>query len=160
MIKVGILTISDKASSGERVDKSGMVIKEMITSALSGEIKFYQVVPDEKEIIKESLIKMGDELNLDLILTCGGTGFSPRDVTPEATLQIIDKEVPGIPEIMRIKGYQHTPRAMLSRAVAGIRKKSLIINLPGSEKGVRESLEVIIPVLPHAMEVLQGKTGE
>lgn len=159
MIKVGILTVSDKGSRGEREDKSGKAIKEMLAEAFTCEIKFYEVVPDEKDIIKEKLTKMCDELSLDLILTCGGTGFSPRDVTPDATREVIDKDVPGIPEIMRTDGRKHTPRAMLSRAVAGIRKKSLIINLPGSERGVRESLEIIIPVLPHAIEILQGRTG-
>jgi len=159
MIKVGILTISDKGSRGEREDLSGKVIEEMVKK-INGEVKYYKIIPDEKEMIQEELIKTVDNLNLDLILTTGGTGLGKRDVTPEATLAIIEKEIPGISEIIRIKSFKKTNRAILSRGVAGIRKESLIINLPGSPKGVRESLEIVLEALPHGIEILKGQTAE
>lgn len=157
MIRVGILTASDKGSKGQRADESGKTIGDMVGS-IEGEVVIYKIVPDERHIISSVLIEMSD--CSDLILTTGGTGFSPRDVTPEATLDIIDRQVPGFPEAMRQKSLQITPRAMLSRAVAGIRNRTLIINLPGSPKAVRESLEVILPVLPHAVQILKEQTGE
>lgn len=159
MIKVGILTASDKGYAGERTDESGKIIMEMVKH-MGAEVSHYIIVPDERSKISESLKKMVDELGMDLILTTGGTGFSPRDITPEATLDIIDRQVPGIPEAMRQRSLEITPRAMLSRCIAGIRCKTLIINLPGSPKGVRECLEVVLPVLPHAIEILKGQTGE
>ena len=159
MIKVGILTISDKGSRGEREDLSGKVIEEVIRK-INGEVKYYQIIPDEKEMIKEELIKAVDKLNLDLILTTGGTGLGKRDVTPEATLAIIEKEVPGISEIIRSESFKKTNRAILSRGVSGIRKESLIINLPGSPKVVRESLEIILEALPHGIEILKGQATE
>ena len=159
MIKVGILTISDKGSRGEREDLSGKVIEEIVKK-INGEVKYYQIIPDEKDIIREELIKAVDKLHLDLILTTGGTGLAKRDVTPEATLAIIEKEVPGISEIIRSESFKKTNRAILSRGMAGIRKESLIINLPGSPKGVRESLEIILEALPHGIEILIGQTTE
>ena len=159
MIKVGILTISDKGSRGEREDLSGKVIKEVVKK-VNGEVKYYQIIPDEKDIIQEELIKAVYNLHLDLILTTGGTGLGKRDVTPEATLAIIEKEVPGISEIIRSESFKKTNRAILSRGVAGIRKESLIINLPGSPKGVRESLEIILDALPHGIEILKGQVTE
>ena len=159
MIKVGILTISDKGSQGEREDLSGRVIKEVIRK-INGEVKYYKIIPDEKDIIQEELIKAVDKLHLDLILTTGGTGLAKRDVTPDATLKIIEKEVSGISEIIRSESFKKTNRAILSRAVAGIRKESLIINLPGSPKGVRESLEIILDALPHGIEILKGQATE
>jgi len=159
MIKVGILTISDKGSRGEREDLSGKTIKDIIVR-IEGTVEYYKIIPDEKEMIKEELIKAVDKLNLDLILTTGGTGLGKRDVTPEATLAIIEKEVPGISEIIRSESFKKTNRAILSRAVAGIRKESLIINLPGSPKGVRESLEIILEALPHGIEILKGQATE
>jgi len=159
MIKVGILTISDKGSRGEREDLSGKVIEEVIKK-INGEVKYYQIIPDEKEIIQEELIKAVDKLHLDLILTTGGTGLAKRDVTPEATLAIIEKEVSGISEIIRSESFKKTNRAILSRGVAGIRKESLIVNLPGSSKGVRESLEIVLEALPHGIEILKGQTAE
>jgi len=159
MIKVGILTISDKGSRGEREDLSGKVIEELVRK-INGEVKYYQIIPDEKNIIQEELIKSVDNLHLDLILTTGGTGLGKRDVTPEATLAIIEKEVPGISEIIRSESFKKTNRAILSRGVAGIRKESLIINLPGSPKGVRESLEIILDALPHGIEILSGQVTE
>ncbi|MCX7923726.1 MAG: molybdopterin adenylyltransferase [Clostridia bacterium] len=159
MITVGILTASDKGSMGERQDESGKVIAEMINE-INGEVSDYRMVPDEREIISAALKSMADDKGIDLILTTGGTGFSPRDITPEATLDIIERQVPGIPEAMRSKSLEITPKAMLSRAIAGIRGKTLIVNLPGSPKGVKECLSVILPVLPHAIEILKGQTGE
>lgn len=159
MINVGILTISDKGSRGEREDLSGKVIEEIVKK-INGEVKYYQIVPDEKDIIQEELIKAVDILHLDLILTTGGTGLAKRDVTPDATLEVIEKEVPGISEIIRSESFKKTNRAILSRGMAGIRKESLIINLPGSPKGVRESLEIILDALPHGIEILKGQVTE
>jgi len=158
MFNIGVITISDKGSRGEREDLSGPEIKRMIAGL--GTVESYLIIPDEKEEIKAALKMMADELMLDLILTTGGTGFSGRDVTPEATLEVVEKNVPGIPEAMRAASMKITPKAMLSRAAAGIRGKSLIINLPGSPKGVRENLESILPALKHGLEILTGKTGE
>lgn len=159
MIRVGILTISDKGSRGEREDLSGEVIKEIVKK-INGEVEYYQIIPDEKDVIQEELIKAVDELHIELILTTGGTGLGKRDVTPEATLAIIEKEVPGISEIIRSESFKKTNRAILSRGVAGVRKESLIINLPGSPKGVRESLEIILDALPHGIEILKGQATE
>ncbi len=156
---VGIITVSDKGSEGEREDASGPVIEEII-KRIGGRVEKYVIVPDEKRDIKEAIIDMSDTLGLNLILTTGGTGFSKRDITPEATLEVIERYVPGIPEAMRAKSLQATPKAMLSRAQAGIRKQSLIINLPGSPKGVRENLEAIIPALKHGIEILTGQASE
>lgn len=157
-MKVGILTISDKGARGEGEDRSGPAIREMMEAA-GGEIVRAKIVPDEQDEIRAALIDWSDE-GLDLILTTGGTGFSPRDWTPEATKAVIDRETPGIPEAMRRAGLDKTPTAMLSRAAAGIRKSTLIINLPGSEKAVRESLEAILPALPHGVEILKGSATE
>ena len=159
MIKVGILTISDKGSKGEREDLSGKAIEEAVKK-INGEVKYYQIIPDEKDIIQEELIKAVDNLHLDLILTTGGTGLAKRDVTPDATLEVIEKEVSGISEIIRSESFKKTNRAILSRGVAGIRKESLIINLPGSPKGVRESLEIVLKALPHGIEILKGQATE
>ena len=159
MIKVGILTISDKGSKGEREDLTGKVIEEVVKK-INGEVKYYQIIPDEKDIIQKELIKVVDKLHLDLILTTGGTGLAKRDVTPEATLEVIEKEVSGISEIIRSESFKKTDRAILSRGVAGIRKESLIINLPGSPKGVRESLEIVLEALPHGIEILKGQAAE
>ena len=159
MFTVGIITVSDKGYAGLREDQSGPAIEKML-EAIGGRIADYKIVPDELGKISEAILSMTDGQGIDLVLTTGGTGFSPRDVTPEATLAVIEKQVPGIPEAMRLVSMQVTPKAMLSRAVAGIRKRSLIINLPGSTKGAAESLEAILPALPHGILILQGKTGE
>lgn len=159
VMRVAILTASDKGSRGEREDLSAQVIKEMITAA-GGRVVAYDVVPDEKEILKLKMMEYADNARVDLILTTGGTGLSPRDVTPEATRAVIHREVPGIAEAMRAEGLKKTPHAMLSRAVAGHRGNTLIINLPGSPRAVRENLEVVLPAIPHALEILQGRGGE
>jgi molybdenum cofactor synthesis domain-containing protein len=157
-MKIGILTISDKGARGEREDRSGPAIRQMMEAA-GGEIVRAKIVPDEQDEIRAALVEWSDE-GLDLILTTGGTGFSPRDWTPEATKAVLDRETPGIAEAMRRAGMEKTPTAMLSRAAAGIRKRTLIVNLPGSEKAVRESLEAILPALPHGVEVLKGAASD
>jgi molybdopterin adenylyltransferase len=159
MFTVGILTISDKSSRGERQDISGEAIREMLSS-MDVRIVDYDIIPDEKELIVEKLVKWADEDHLDVLLTTGGTGLTPRDVTPEATLSVVDRIVPGFAEAMRAESLKKTPVAMLSRAVVGTRGECLIINLPGSPKAVRECLEVILPALPHAVETLKGQAGE
>ncbi len=159
MLNAGILTISDKGARGERQDKSGKMIEEMLSGANSRTVK-YEIVPDEKGIIAQKLAQWADGGEVDVILTTGGTGLSQRDVTPEATLSILEKVVPGFGEAMRAGTLKATPMAMLSRAVAGIRKKCLIINLPGSPKAVRECLEVVMPAIPHAVGVIKGDITE
>ena len=158
MFRTGILVMSDKGARGEREDLSGKKIEEMLGPGYS--VEYYEIVPDEKDIIAEKLRHACDIQGLDLVLTSGGTGFSNRDVTPDATLEVIEKLAPGISEAIRYYGLQKTPKAMLSRAVAGIRGKTLIINMPGSVKGVRESLEAILPALGHGLEILAGSAGE
>lgn len=158
MYKTGILIMSDKGSRGEREDLSGQQIRDMLKSDYS--FDYYEIIPDEKDIIMEKMIAACDEMKLDLLLTSGGTGFSSRDVTPDATLAVIEKVIPGIPEAIRYYGLQKTPKAMLSRAVAGIRGKTLIINLPGSVKGVRESLEAVLPALGHGLDIICGSGSE
>jgi molybdenum cofactor synthesis domain-containing protein len=157
MIKAAILTISDKGSRGEREDKSSQVIREVIKE-IDAETTLYSIVPDEKELIIEKLQEMKKEV--DLILTTGGTGVGPRDVTPEATRSVIEKELPGYGEAMRMEGFKVTPRAIGSRAIAGIAGRCLIINLPGSPKAVEECLRVVLPVIPHTIELIKGEVGE
>jgi molybdenum cofactor synthesis domain-containing protein len=159
MITVGIITMSDKGSRGEREDLSGEEIRRMIIG-LPAEVRAYEIIPDELDIIKDKLIEYVDKKGLDLIITTGGTGVSPRDVTPEATLAVIEKELPGVSEVMRAESLKKTPNAMISRAVCGIRKESLIINLPGSPRAVRENLIVVLPVITHALEKIKGSTAE
>lgn len=152
----GIVCVSDRCSKGICEDKSGPLISEVL-SAL-GKTEKYVLVPDEKDEIEKTLIHLCDDEKINVVFTTGGTGFSPRDITPEATKAVIEKDVPGISEAIRLKSLEITDKAMLSRAVSGIRKNSLIINLPGSPKAVKEALEVVISVLPHAVEVLSGNT--
>ncbi len=159
MIKAAILTISDKGSRGEREDGTGEVLRNLLEES-GYEIVYYKIIPDEIDKIVKELMKASDELKVDLIITNGGTGFSKRDVTPEATLKVIHKQVPGIPEAMRIKSLQITSKAMLSRAVAGIRNETLIINLPGSPKGAVENLQVVMPALRHGIDILKGEASE
>ena len=158
MFSIGIITASDKGSRGEREDLSGRVIATMMQEL--GQIKCYKVVADDIDLIRQEMLMMSDELKLDLVLTTGGTGLGPRDVTPEATLTVVDRQVPGIAEAMRARSMEVTSRAMLSRAVAGMRGKTLIINLPGSPKGVQECLEVILPALEHGLAIMKGEASE
>jgi molybdopterin adenylyltransferase len=159
MFRAGIITVSDKGSQGQRRDLSGPAIAEMLAES---SISIYRtiIIPDEIDQIAETIAKLADEEKLDLILTTGGTGVSPRDVTPDATLKVIDKEVPGMAEAMRQASFKITPHAMISRAVAGIRGSCLIVNLPGSPKGAKENLAVILPALNHAIEKIKGDTTD
>jgi molybdopterin adenylyltransferase len=159
MIRAAIITLSDKGSKGEREDESGMIIREMIMS-IGASVGHYEVLPDEKPGIVEVLSRLSDSGTIDLILTTGGTGVSPRDVTPEATREVVERELPGMAEAMRAESLKKTPHAMISRAIAGIRKRTLIVNLPGSPRAVRENLAVILPALPHAIEKINGDPRE
>jgi molybdenum cofactor synthesis domain-containing protein len=153
MITAAVLTLSDKGSKGEREDLSGPVIAGVL-AGIGAEVTHHDILPDERDLIRDQLLRYVGKV--DLILTTGGTGLSSRDVTPEATMDVIEREIPGIAETMRMEGLQKTRRSMLSRAVAGVRGKTLIINLPGSPAAVRENLAVIIDVLPHAIEKIKG----
>jgi len=159
MFRAAIITLSDKGSKGEREDESGMIIREMILS-MGASVSHYEILPDEKPGIVEVLSRLSDSGTIDLILTTGGTGVSPRDVTPEATREVIERELPGMAEAMRAESLKKTPHAMISRAIAGIRKRTLIVNLPGSPRAVRENLAVILPALPHAIEKINGDLRE
>lgn len=156
LIRAGVLTISDRAARGETEDASGPLIETLLRERLRAMIVVTSIVPDERNVIAEVLRRWADEADIDLILTTGGTGFAPRDVTPEATRAIIEREAPGFAEAMRTASLAVTPHAMLSRSVAGIRGRTLIVNLPGSPKAARENLETILPALPHAVELLQS----
>jgi len=158
-LALGILTISDKGAAGHRQDVSGQTIRELL-AALGGTVVRYEIVPDEQENIQATLSRWADSEEVDVIFTTGGTGLGPRDVTPEATLAVVDKVVPGIAEVMRSASLSKTPMAMLSRATAGTRNRCLIINLPGSPKAVRECLEAILPAMPHAVEIIKGIVTE
>jgi molybdopterin adenylyltransferase len=159
VIKFGILTISDKGSRGERYDGSGAAIQDRV-ALMNSRVVRYDIIPDEIDIIRNRLIEWADSGDVDVILTTGGTGLGPRDVTPEATAPILDKLVPGIAEAMRIETFGKTSNSILSRAVAGVRKKCLIVNMPGSPAGVRECLEVIVPAITHAFEMITGVVTE
>jgi molybdopterin adenylyltransferase len=154
-IRTAIITLSDKGSKGEREDESGRVIREMISS-IGAVVGHYEILPDEKGRIIETLRRLSGAGGIDLIITTGGTGVAPRDVTPEATLAVIERELPGMAEAMRAESLKKTPHAMISRAVAGVAKQTLIVNLPGSPKAVRENLSVILPAIPHAVEKIKG----
>ena len=154
MIRFGILTLSDRSARGEREDTSGLALARLV-QAEGWSVTKQAILPDDESAIRATLIKWVDSSEIDVILTTGGTGFSPRDMTPEATRAVIDREAPGLAEAMRAASLKITPHAMLSRVVTGIRKKTLIINLPGSPKGAVENLQVVLPVLSHAVQLLQ-----
>lgn len=158
-IATGILTVSDRCYRGEAVDGGGPLIRRLVTQLLEADVMVEAVVPDEPALIRNVLISWTDGETLDLILTTGGTGFAPRDVTPEATREVIEREAPGLAEAMRREGVKVTPHAMLSRAVAGIRGRTLIVNLPGSPKAIQEGLEAICPALSHGIEILASTHG-
>ena len=158
MFNLGILTISDAGSKGERLDTSGDAIAEIMSREGFNQVR-RDIVPDEKDLIAARLREWCDGDEVDLILTTGGTGLGPRDVTPEATRSVIEIEVPGIAEATRVQTLVNTPLAMLSRSVAGVRSGCLVINLPGSPTGVRECLEVVVPTIPHALEIFKGRRG-
>lgn len=157
-MKIGILTLSDKGSRGERVDESGALIATMVSPL--GTITTTAIIPDEESLIVATLVNWCDARKLDLILSTGGTGLSPRDRTPQAMQRVIDYEIPGIGEAMRMQNLSKTPNAMLSRGMAGVRGTTLILNLPGSPKAVKENLEVALPILEHAVSKLQGDTAD
>ncbi len=159
VIRTAIITLSDKGSAGEREDESGLVIREMIV-AIGASVVHYEILPDVKTRIVETLEHLSDSGDVDLILTTGGTGVAPRDVTPEATREVIERELPGMAEAMRAESCKKTPNAMISRAVVGIRNQTLIVNLPGSPRAVRENLAVVLPALSHAIEKIKGDTTE
>lgn len=159
MYQVGIVTVSDKGSAGQREDKSGPMIESLLDQKMYRVVS-YHIVPDEPENLKSELLRLCDGLNCDLVLTTGGTGFSPRDNTPEVTMAVATRNVPGIAEALRAYSMTITKRAMLSRAVSVIRNQTLIINLPGSPKAVKESLEYLLDTLPHGLDILTGRDGE
>lgn len=158
-MKAAILVLSDRAARGERHDASGPALKEWLRQRGVATSR-YEVIPDEVELIADRLMEWADSRAFDLVITCGGTGVSPRDVTPEATLRVLDRVLPGFGEAMRAKSLKKTPHAMISRAVAGIRRETLIINLPGSPKGALENLAAVWPAVPHALAKIQGDQAE
>ncbi len=159
MFSAGVLTISDKGSKGERMDASGDYIVKYFQH-MDVPVACYDIVPDDMATVAGRLASWADSGSVDLIITTGGTGLSPRDVTPEATREVIEKELPGIAEIMRMDGFKNTPTAILSRAVAGSRGRCLIINMPGNPQAVREYLDLLMPIIPHAIDTIQGRVGD
>jgi len=154
-IRAGVVTVSDKGYAGEREDSSGPLLANLLRK-MGATVESQTIVPDERAEIERELIRLADESRLDLVVTTGGTGPAPRDVTPEATQAIIEREMPGLAELLRFEGYRKTPLAVISRGVAGIRGGTLIVNLPGSPRAVREGMETLAPILPHAIKMLQG----
>ena len=158
-VNARVITMSDSRSSGERVDTVGpMLVAEL--SKLGAVTENPIVIPDEKTVLIETLLKLADEDCIDLIITTGGTGLTPRDVTPDATREVITREIPGFGELMRYEGGRHTPKAYISRGIAGIRERSLIINVPGSERGAMQSIGILLPILPHTLETIRGDSRE
>lgn len=158
-MKAGILTISDKGARHEREDASGPTVASLL-SDIGAVVEKYEIIPDEVDIIKEKLEEYSDEFHLDLVVTTGGTGVAPRDVTPDATRMVIERDIPGMAEAMRSESLKKTPHAVISRAMAGIRGKTLIINLPGSPKAAQENLAAILKAIPHAISKIQGDLSE
>jgi molybdenum cofactor synthesis domain-containing protein len=157
-LRIGILTVSDRSARGERPDLSGPAIEEVIVEQ-GWEVSRIEIVPDELKVLIEILSSWADSGELDIILSTGGTGFSPRDITPEATIEVVEREAPGLAEAMRAASLSVTPHAMMSRATAGIRKRTLIVNLPGSPRGAVENLKVVLPVFEHAVALLSDDPG-
>lgn len=158
-LNAAVITVSDKGFVGQREDLGGPLTVEILENH-GYEVVYRAIVPDEQDMIEAELKKCADELKIDLVMTTGGTGFSLRDITPEATIAVCDRMVPGIAEAMRMESYKITKKAMLSRATSGLRKQTLIVNLPGSPKAVRENLEAVLPALGHGIEILKGSAGE
>lgn len=159
-IRAAVITVSDKGHAGERKDVSGALLADLLARTIGADVVSQVIVPDEQAEIARTLIELADESRVDLIVTTGGTGPAPRDVTPEATLAVIQREMPGLAEVLRSEGYRRTPMAILSRGVTGIRGQTLIVNLPGSPKAVREGMETLAPILPHAIKMLRGQDTE
>ena len=158
-IRTAIITLSDKGSKGEREDESGRVVREIV-SGINAVVERYELLPDEKDLIIAALKHLSGSGMIDLIITTGGTGVAPRDVTPEATRAVIDRELPGVAEAMRSESLKKTPHAMISRALAGIAGRTLIVNLPGSPRALRENLSVILPAIPHIIEKMKGDPAD
>ena len=158
-IKVQVVTMSDSRSTGERVDTVGPMLTDKLEN-LGADIKSPVIIPDEKEILKKTLEQLADEEGIGLIFTTGGTGLAPRDITPDATREVVTREIPGFSELMRYEGGKQTLKAYLSRGISGVRGRSLIINLPGSERGALQSLDIILPLIPHALETIMGEAHE
>jgi len=158
-IRAGVVTVSDKGYAGEREDASGPLLADLVRQ-MGAQVVRQAIVPDEREQIERVLVELADEAHLDLVLTTGGTGPAPRDVTPEATRAVMEREMPGLAEVLRFAGYSRTPLAVISRGVAGIRGGTLIVNLPGSPRAVREGMETLSPILPHAIKMLRGVDTE
>jgi len=158
-IRAAAVTVSDKGYTGERQDASGPLLAEALR-AMGADVVEQIIVPDEPDLIARTLIGLADEKHLDLVVTTGGTGAAPRDHTPEATHAVIEREMPGLAEVLRFEGYKRTPQAVLSRGIAGIRGRCLIVNLPGSPRAVREGMEVLAPILPHAIQMVRGERLE
>ena len=158
-MRTGVLTISDKGFANEREDTSGPAVSELLKS-IGAVIEKYEIIPDEMQAITEKLVEYADVLRLDLVVTTGGTGVAPRDITPDATRRVIDRDIPGMAEAMRMESFKKTPHAVISRAMAGMRKQTLIINLPGSPRGATENLQVILKAIPHAVEKIKGDPSE
>jgi molybdopterin adenylyltransferase len=158
-IRAGVVTVSDKGHAGKREDASGPLLAELLRS-MGAKIVRQTVVPDERAEIEQVLTELADEAQMDLVVTTGGTGPAPRDVTPEATRAVVEREMPGLAEVLRFEGYRKTPLAVVSRGVAGIRGQTLVVNLPGSPRAVREGMETLAPILPHAIKMLRGVDTE
>ncbi len=158
-IRAAIVTVSDRGYTGQREDVSGPLLADLVRQ-MGAEVARQAIVPDERDEIVALLVSLADEMALDLVITTGGTGVTPRDVTPEATQAVVEREMPGLAEVLRFEGYRQTPLAVISRGVAGIRGKTLIVNLPGNPRAVRQGMETLSPILPHAVQMIRGEDTE